>query len=265
MYHLVARVHEGKRIFKCWAEGLLLWRMIAARVPLRALIIMSTHLHVIVRSPRERELLGRVLVGFAQARNARRGESGSLWRAGVGIEHLSTEQHVQRMVRYQHLNPCRARMVDDPLEWPLSTHRDACGLAFRPVIKALRDTEGYHAWVSKDRSCDPDGTSLPQVDGASTSAPTLDEVAAATSALARATESEVRGRTGARAHFVRAARALECASDAEIGDYCGLSLRSVQRISAEPDREVALIQRVLGDPRFSRLHDGEIRWNLDVR
>ena len=59
MYHLVARVHEGKRIFKCWAEGLLLWRMIAARVPLRALIIMSTHLHVIVRSPRERELLGR--------------------------------------------------------------------------------------------------------------------------------------------------------------------------------------------------------------
>ena len=169
------------------------------------------------------------------------------------------------MVRYQHLNPCRARMVDDPLEWPLSTHRDACGLAFRPVIKALRNAEDYHAWVSKDGSCDPDGTTLPQVDGASTSAPTLDEVAAAASSLARATVSEVRGRSRARTHFVRAARALECARDTEIADYCGLSLRSIQRIGAEPDREVSLIQRVLGDPRFTRLHDGEICWGSDSR
>lgn len=33
-----------------------------------------------------------------------------------------------------HPNPCRARLVADPLAWPFSTHRDAVGLAVDPVV-----------------------------------------------------------------------------------------------------------------------------------
>lgn len=57
-------------------------------------------------------------------RNHLEGVSGRLVRPLPPAEAVPEGPKRRRSVRYVHLNPCRARLVADPLAWPLSTHRD---------------------------------------------------------------------------------------------------------------------------------------------
>lgn len=78
-------------------------------------------------------------------------------------------QHLQRQLRYVHLNPCRARLVLNPLEWPWSTHRELCGLTLyrSPGVQRLqkliqKTALEWHGYISADSSVEVLGTPLPQ-------------------------------------------------------------------------------------------------------
>src|SRR5208283_2925907 len=81
--------------------------------------------------------------------------------------------HLKRQIRYVHLNPCRSRLVRDPMEWEWSTHRDVLGAVGEAWVDlpqlhriwGARDDEFrriFHAYVSGDPSALVEGTPLPQ-------------------------------------------------------------------------------------------------------
>ncbi len=266
MLHVVAHARPRTLVFRTWAEGLLAWRTIIGRVPLRALALMPDHVHALVPDEAARARLVRALVAYAQARNARRGERGSVWSEGIEATPVRGEEHVRRSMRYVHLNPVRKGLVDDPLAWPLSTHRDLCGLAIESPVAAARDPARFHAWVSADPSVAPEGTALP---GAAPAAPphprSWDALRAAVSALARVTVAEITRRGRARSLLLRAARQHGGEPVRTLAGRAAVHRATVYRAGQAVIPALPLVDRVAGDPRFSLLDEGDLRESASWR
>ncbi len=131
---------------------------------------MANHLHLIA-----------VVRGLDQARvrlaravaAAVRGHGRWTWERIPQPALLDTTKAIRRDVRYVLLNPCRARLVDDPLAWPWSTHRDLVGAVTDPWVdeailaEVLHERENglarrFHRYVSSDRHVQVDGTPYPR-------------------------------------------------------------------------------------------------------
>jgi REP element-mobilizing transposase RayT len=256
-YHLVARARHRSLMFRSHREAMWLWQAIAQRAPgLQALCLMPDHLHL-VHPDDVRLTLARALQGFARRRNAARGERGRVVDPLPDAEPLADAQKLRRAIRYVHLNPCRAGLTDDPLAWTWSTHRDKVGLAAVPATHRSHDTHAFHAYVSGDPTVHVRGTELP-VAGYMPSGDALGEVAQAVTEILRVPTSELRRRSPSRRLFVRCARVYTAASSRDIGAWCGLTRQAVARIPATSTAEVRLVGRVLGDPRFGGLDDGDL-------
>jgi hypothetical protein len=128
-----------------------------------AACLMGNHLHLLVPGeapPQERELLARVL-GHVPG-----------WPASTCSATLSAGRvKIRRDIRYVVLNPCRAGLARDPLEWLWSTHRDVVGAAHDPWadrasvarLEGGRDPiEAHHRYVSADPHVDVRGTPAPR-------------------------------------------------------------------------------------------------------
>ena len=258
MLHVIAHARPGTLIFESWNEGLLLWRSLVKRIAFRALVVMPDHLHALVSNDEEKSRLVHGLVGFAQARNALRGESGSVWTEGIEATPVRESRHVQHLVRDLHLKPSRNGLVDDPLAWPLSTHRDCVGLAIPTAREPHEDPHGFHAWVSADPSADAEGTILPAISAHGTARPSLAAIRAAVSALMRVTLGELRRRGAARTLLLRAARELSDAPPREIARFAGVCPSTVRRTFRRKNAGVRLVERVVNDARFFPLQDGDL-------
>jgi hypothetical protein len=256
MYHLVAHALPGTVLFHTWTEGRALWDQLLRSLPgVNILVLMPDHLHLLhahdVRIP-----LAAVLSGYIRWRNHERGER------GLGIvplppaEYLVDDEKIRRSFRYVALNPSRAGLVKDPLSWPLSTYRDSVGLAIDPVRRVHADPHALHAYVSADPSVDARGTALPIV---TVGVPTPALVADAVSALIRVPLPDLRQRGRSRSLFLRAAKTLCEPAPRVVAAQAGCSLETVRRARAGLDDEVRLIARVMGDPRFAGLPDGDLR------
>jgi hypothetical protein len=138
MRHLVVRARPGRLLFVTWSEGRALWdRVVGAAPGLAALVLMPDHLHLL-HAADVRIALARALSGYTRWLARRRGPRGPLIRPIEAPEPLRDDGKIRRNVRYVHLNPCRGNLVRDPLAWPLSTHRDAVGLAPFPAVPSTR-------------------------------------------------------------------------------------------------------------------------------
>lgn len=254
MYHLVARSADGRLLFRTWVEGLALWRRVVRRVPgIVAFAVMPDHLHLVhlhdVRQP-----LAQVLAGYARWRNRARGERGRVFEPLPAAQRLPDEEHCRRTIRYVHLNPCRARLVRDPLAWPLSTHRDAVGLAAVPAVRQRRDAQAFHAYVSADPAVEPGGTPLPVPTARGCD---LDDVVAAVSAVTRTPVEHLARRGPARTLFLRAAAAhCPAVARAAAAARVGAARSTAFAAAGLVDGSVA---RALHDARFPSLASGDLR------
>ncbi|MCK6505946.1 hypothetical protein L6R53_21595 [Myxococcota bacterium] len=112
---------------------------------------MPDHVHVVVGADAKGALI-EAARAFARAR-AWRGHRGPLWEEVPPAEPLVDRDKQRRTVRSVHLNPCRARLVDCPLAWPLSSYRDLLGLAGavsewrRVPLARLLDHRLERAWL----------------------------------------------------------------------------------------------------------------------
>ena len=130
---------------------------------------MPNHLHLLLDATdpeRERTRLAHVLGSVF------RGEGRGTWKPMPPPERITQGLHLWRQIRYVHLNPCRAELVKDPLEWPWSTHRGVVGAEVDPWVSARdlaaalgEQTHGFrerlHAYVSGDPSVQVAGTPFP--------------------------------------------------------------------------------------------------------
>src|SRR5689334_7999776 len=91
---------------------------------LLAFVVMSNHLHLLLRTPRPN--LARGMQAFLSAyalRSARRHRwAGHLFQGRYKAEMIEDEGYYWTVSRYIHLNPVRARLVERPEAWPWSSY-----------------------------------------------------------------------------------------------------------------------------------------------
>jgi REP element-mobilizing transposase RayT len=264
MLHHVARAVPDRLLFTRTTDAQRLFALIATTFPeLVALCVMPDHFHLILPHSDPRNRLHDVLAGYAHGLFQRRGLSGPLFRARSPPTAIADDKHVRRTIRYVHMNPCRARIVADPLAWPFSTHRDRVGFAARPVVEAYPSPDAYHRYVSADSTVGTHGTLLPNP---ATPPIGAERLAEAVASVWRVTVDELMRRHPARTAFVRAATRLELAP-ADIRAVTGLCETQRYRIAKTVQAPDAYLRdpvldacvRAASDSRFQALSDDDLR------
>jgi hypothetical protein len=259
MFHLVARSIDGSPLFGTWAEARRLWDVVLGATPDRvAMVLMPNHVHVLhahdVRVP-----LAAALSGFARWSNHLHQASGPVFAGLPSAEPIEEGQKVRRHIRYVHLNPCRARLTGDPLTWPFSTHRDACGLAVPCVVPRAHEIKSFHAYVSSDPNAKVAGTALPEL---KSTAPDPTAVLHAVSAITRTPLSWfARQKSPARRLYLRAAVKL-CPNvpRRDICELVELDRNAAARAGEVADSALDAVARAVGDTRFRPIHDRPLPW-----
>lgn len=252
-------------LFHTWTEAKALWDFITAIVRHAGLVLMPDHLHALLPDASQRPPLARALRAFAQWRNARRGQRGPVFAHRSQFRPIQNAQHLERARRYVHLNPCRNELVKDPLAWPFSTHRDAVGLVFPPVLRPVPNPARFHAYVSGDPSASPAGTPLPRVGTLDAARKfTVEALRAAVSAATRTLDEELSRRGAARTLLIDAALQLANVQGKELADALDVDVTTLRRHVRRyrrvgGDSRVTLVATIADDKRFPLLTDADLR------
>lgn len=255
LVHLTARLEFGREPLSVEARHEL-WRRLRDRWPdAAAASLLPEHLHMLAPTndpARERARLARVLGA------AFRGQGPAVWRRIPEPTRIQDRAHLKRQIRYVHLNPTRARLVGDPLEWPWSTHRGVVGAEVDPWVTAdslarrlgeqrVGFEERFHAHVSGDPSAAVGGTPfpIPAPPRVVAAEPLAVIVRAALAATPWSRESERLRNIVVLAHH-------QGWSDTEaIAEACGVTPRTVRRLRDTPPPSAAVLL-CLGDFRLQR-------------
>ena len=169
--HVVARALRGhKPLLEPRAAWWLMWRLRIAFPEALSACVLPDHFHLITCTPdppRARGRLSKILAVLTVRAGMRH-----LFEPVPEPRVVPPGGHLERSVRYVHLNPCRAGLVSDPLSWPWSTHRGLIGAELDPWVttEALAGALGrparglaewLHAYVSGDSTVAVEGTEFP--------------------------------------------------------------------------------------------------------
>jgi REP element-mobilizing transposase RayT len=125
----------------------------AGTLEVHAYSILTTHFHLLVRSP-EGELgpaMGRVLNKYVRYFNRGRRRDGALFRGRFRSRPVTTEAYQRLLVRYIDFNPVEAGLVDHPFDYP---HGSA-----RHHVRSIRPRWLERTWI-RDSSGQPDGAGI---------------------------------------------------------------------------------------------------------
>ncbi len=222
-------------------------------------MLMPNHAHLIVRRSKNVRLRFGAILGRFSLR-FRDGLPG--WQRIPEPDRIANTRILRRLYRYVALNPCRADLAADPLEWRWSTYRDVFGATAGPwtetgrVAAALdHPIDGFepslHHYVSSDTECKVGGTPPPVLPATGDNAPSLDTLYAAAAAALREPVHAAATNRQLRVLFIQAARATPHRTHA-IAELAGCSVRTVQRNRQVERDEQALeaVRRCVAEGRF---------------
>lgn len=252
LVHLVARAARG-RPFLDWDLASRTWRALRLLFPVvLAAILMPNHAHLIADLLDERKARARLAHTLGALTRSVRAEPGQRslprWEPVPPAEVITDERRLARLIRYIALNPCRAKLTRDPLEWEWSTHRDVVGAIVRPwvtpraLVEAVRFGSrtpdlgaAWHAYVSGDPTCAVEGTPPPRpVAPSDLPAVPLARIAEASARATRAQASAIRSRTPTRLLFVRLAERQGWRDPETLARACGVSPEAVRLLRRRP-------------------------------
>lgn len=104
---------------------------------LHAYVLMENHVHLLMTPPEPgavgemMQRLGRRYVGWFNSRHER---TGTLWEGRYKACLVDSETYLLRCARYIDLNPVRARLTDDPTNYPWSSCAALCGRHQDPLL-----------------------------------------------------------------------------------------------------------------------------------
>jgi putative transposase len=103
--------HLGRAVIRCS------WRVYA-------FVIMSNHLHVVLKTPLPNLASGMqaFLSGYANSWSRRHRFSGHVFQGRYRTELVEDESYLWTVTRYVHLNPVRGRLVEHPTAWTWSSY-----------------------------------------------------------------------------------------------------------------------------------------------
>ena len=143
LYHVITRGNNRQRIFHDSADYqkfLALLRSQKQRLPffLYAYCLMSNHVHLLIE--RQTDPVGRImhrmLTGYSQYYNRKHRKVGHVLQGRHQSILCQTDQYLSELVRYIHLNPVRAKMVNRPEQYEFSSHRTYLGLEPSEIVDA---------------------------------------------------------------------------------------------------------------------------------
>ncbi|MBI5479651.1 MAG: hypothetical protein HY906_12380 [Deltaproteobacteria bacterium] len=267
-FHLTARV--GGVVLTQVGIAAVVWGSFRRAFPeALAVVLMPNHPHLIV-SARDgataRHRLSAALSGITRYCRRRPDLGDPHWAVAPIKDPIPDRRHLAREIRYVLLNPCRAGLVADPLEWLWTTHRDVVGAVLDPWVTAphlaaalgrprAKFVQEHHAYVSGDPSVCVAGTPLPR--RAVATAPTsvgLSQVLAAALAAPRASAEDLQRRSLTRRLFVQLAAEHGWNRPVMLARMCRVARQSVHRLLGVPlDRAVLDPATLcLGDERLMR-------------
>ena len=107
---------------------------------IEAFCFMSNHIHLAVRVAdiSISRIMQHLACRYAQYINRRYKRIGHLFQGRFKSVLVDDEDYLKELIRYIHLNPVRAKLVSDPLQYPWSSHR------------AYMEMDEF-SWLDKDR------------------------------------------------------------------------------------------------------------------
>jgi hypothetical protein len=226
---------------------------------------MLNHLHLVIEAARLASVrweLATELRAFTRCHFPGR----RIWQEVGATDPLPDLHHLRRNIRYVHLNPCRAGLVADPIEWEWSTHRDYLGAAYPSWVNPSTlgrlwkgGKEEFHRYVSGDPSTRVQGTPMlvPPAPGA------VYSLEAIMRAVTIATHGWDAPSIESRKWVVQLADELARATRGELAGALGVTTRTIHRIAAGPvgaedRRAMEVVRKVLADQRLMAWReDGE--------
>jgi len=135
-----------------------LFRKHAPRLGVRvvAYCFLPNHYHLVLRQERQGSIskfLQTVFNAFVQAANLQRKHSGTLFEARSKAKRVHSDEYALQLIRYIHMNPVNAHLVERPEAWEFSDFSVWCGLR-EPAITDLtlrntffKDGEDYRQFA----------------------------------------------------------------------------------------------------------------------
>lgn len=130
-HHIVQRGHNRQDVFaqesdyEYFLATLREWKE-ACEVKVYAFCLMRNHVHLVLEPPEDATMLPRLMKRLAgrQTRYTNRlgDRRGTLWESRYKSSAIQTEKYLLACCRYVELNPVRARMVEDPEQYPWSSY-----------------------------------------------------------------------------------------------------------------------------------------------
>ena len=268
VYHLVAHCRPNRAPLALAEQARWLWERLREDFPdALGAALMPNHVHLVLLTAdpdQSRRRLAALLASFS-----RRFGHGELWLTLPVAAPLASPDKALRQVRYVHLNPCRPfrdggawrRLVDDPLRYAWTTHRDLVGAVGEPWLKLdrvvavtgwNRSLGELHGYLARDPSTAESASRLP-VPAPQRIVPvvSLRDVALAAAAATRAPPSAVRQRGPTRDAFVGLALHQGWHDVPLLAEACGTHRGNVARIAERvPSSVIEAAALCLGDQRL---------------
>ncbi|MEA3306520.1 MAG: transposase [Elusimicrobiota bacterium] len=95
-----------------------------------AYCIMPTHIHLVLSPLKEdcvSKFMNRVLKSYSKYFNVKHNRKGPLWEGRFKSVLVNTDEQLQHLTRYVHLNPVTSYLVDKPDDWEASSYKEYIG------------------------------------------------------------------------------------------------------------------------------------------
>lgn len=141
LYHLITRGVGRMDIFHGPEDHQKFLDLLAAqksKLPfyLYAYCLMTNHFHLLIerRADDVGRVMHRVLTGYTQYYNRKYRRSGHVMQGRHRSILCQSDPYLAELVRYIHLNPVRAKMVERPEDYPFSSHHAYMGTTAAGIV-----------------------------------------------------------------------------------------------------------------------------------
>ena len=141
LYHVILRGNGGQDIFLEDEDRYRLYLLLQEGTEryghrIHAFCLMTNHIHLAlqVRKVPLSKIIQNLSFRYTRWFNGRRGRVGHLFQGRYKALLVDAETYLLALVRYIHLNPSRAKLVDQPQQYPWSGHRAYLGEAALPWL-----------------------------------------------------------------------------------------------------------------------------------
>lgn len=263
LFHIAARVLRTPAPLCSFDIAPRLWAALRRTFPSAiANTLMPDHVHTFTPGADADEARRAMSAMLSGLRRSRHPLADVIWDRVSTPVRVPDPKHALRTVRYLALNPNRAGLVRDPLEWPWSTYRDVMGGCVDPWVteeglaRALQIDKGdftdwLHEYVSGDPSASVGGTPPPRpAPHALVCEVPLREVIDAAAAATRGHPRDIVCTSETRALFVPLAAHAGWTQRKVLSAATGMSPSAVDRARRRGHPALAAGALCLGDPRL---------------